>query len=166
MKTPASAHLLPEIALPYAYNELSPYCQGVVCEGRGFDFSIDVLIRTPKDRDGEYLGLVLASDTECAARTVLAIARNLHPFNQLVNQPTAEVAVTTEDLDALAAVLTQDTTFSSTQEGKKTIAVVELRADRLRAHAPSVKSTLRLTWQPTQYRVTRDNLPAFLPKTS
>jgi hypothetical protein len=28
MKTPASAHLLPEIALPYAYNELTHLIHG------------------------------------------------------------------------------------------------------------------------------------------
>lgn len=166
MKTPVAAHLLPEIALPYTYDQLSSYCQGVVCEGRGFDFSIEIIIRTEKDRDGEYLGLILVSNTECAARTVLKDARNLHPFNQMIAQPTIEHAITAADLDALAEMLAQDANFATSYEGKKTIAVVKLRANRLRTAVPGASATIGLCWQPTQYRVTRDSLPAFLPKAS
>jgi len=51
---------------------------------------------------------------------VLKDARNLHPFNQMIAQPTIEHAITAADLDALAEMLAQDANFATSYEGKKT----------------------------------------------
>jgi hypothetical protein len=161
--TPAAAHLLPELKFPFVYSDLSPYCRGVLAEGRGFDFSIDLIIRKPAYREGEFLGVLLASELQCAARAMLSCARNIEPFNQLIENPREEVSITADDLDHLHAELIAYPTFEKNYTNANTLVCIKAESRRIRSHHPDIRYSLRLSWDPTMFPVTAENLPEMLP---
>ena len=94
---------------------------------------------------------------------MLRCARNIEPFNRLVANPREEVSITADDLDRLHAALVADPTFEKNYTNANTLVSVKAESKRIRSHGPDIRYSLRLSWNPTMFPVTAEELPEMLP---
>jgi len=161
---PVAAYLVPELCFPRNLTHLTDLGEATIAEGRGFEFQLDLIIRSANDGDSERLGLMMASDIDCAARALIDAARDLPPFDSLLANPNSEAAVTADDLDRIHHRLSSHPTFATTWTNRKSMTRVAACAKSIRSLAKGYGCTLKLAWASTQFPVSATDLPWLLPR--